>query len=446
MRDYSAGGHRSYAAGLVGALVVLLAALAPMSSAFGEELPEVLAGFKQCPRFTPGVNFCFNDRIETGLMTIGAASIAITNPVVFQGGYERNEEHEPVTERFVGAIDGETLSRTPQPIPGGLSKLIDCAELDVAPLEIPIGMCEQILAKPAWSSLTATMELAGPASEIYMSTDNMVNEEGIAFSLPIKIHLKNRLLGGSCYIGSEADPIVLSLTTGKTSPPPPNNPISGGMLDINSLTLDGFLYNEGAARVVDNSFAVPAVTGCGKEWSSTTDPIIDHKLGLPSPAGYNTVTEVMSAKMATAEKVIENETGIEDSGEGQQVQRGDGAEDGEADAKPSRVAEEASAPREAAPALRQAPAPASGYESGGVATAPEWRAGSWMPVAQRRCCVSSAEGARRVHAREARHARPPSLRACACRCRRDQSGHRTGSVPAARNALSMRNPHSIHCR
>ncbi len=277
-----------------------------------QPLSGPFAVFDQCPRFAQGVNFCSFAQIESGGSRIGNGGLLIVNPITLQGGYERNEEKTPVTERFVGALDGETLSRTPQPIPGGLSALINCEEITGKRfLERAFRrVCKAILANPALTGLNATTELAGPAEKIGYSSDNLVNEEGIALSLPVKIHLESPLLGNGCYIGSDPDPIVLNLTDATTSPPPPNTPISGKLGDLNQLEYESYPYVEiTGATLVDNSFAVPGVTGCGGIFSSLIDPILDAKLGLPAPAGYNTVLYNISAKVATAEALLKLEKG-----------------------------------------------------------------------------------------------------------------------------------------
>lgn len=86
-------------------------------------------------------------------------------------------------------------------------------------------------------------------------------------------------LGGSCGIGeneASANPIILNLTTGTTSPPGPNTPITG--TPYNSTT--------GAVTVVDNAFAVPGAGNCSL--IIDIDGQINSELGLPSAAGRNT--------------------------------------------------------------------------------------------------------------------------------------------------------------
>ncbi len=131
-------------------------------------------------------------------------------------------------------------------------------------------------------------------------------EEGTALSLPVKVHLENPLLGRECYIGSNADPIVLSLTTGTTNPPPPNKPISGSMGLISEK--DEFAFAEIAEHTqVGNSFSAPAATGCGGPLSFLIDPLINSKIGLPSPAGYNTIIHNGYAQEGTTVGIIASE-------------------------------------------------------------------------------------------------------------------------------------------
>ena len=105
--------------------------------------------------------------------------------------------------------------------------------------------------------------------------------------LPIKVKLENPLLGESCYVGSDSEPITLHLTTGTTSPPPPNKPLSGnpGKATFNEaltiITING-------TSLVDNSFSAPGAEGCGGALSGLLDTVVDLQAGLPSAAGNNT--------------------------------------------------------------------------------------------------------------------------------------------------------------
>ena len=79
------------------------------------------------------------------------------------------------------------------------------------------------------TGVTATVELAAPASAVEVSLLNFLNETGNALVLPVKIKLSNAFLGSNCYIGSNSKPVTIGFTTGETSPPPPNNPSTAAL-------------------------------------------------------------------------------------------------------------------------------------------------------------------------------------------------------------------------
>ena len=143
-------------------------------------------------------------------------------------------------------------------------------------------------------------------SSIQLSTSSLLSEEGTALALPVKVHLENPLLGSSCYVGSNAHPVELPLTTGTTSPPAPNKPISGsaGELGFNEAFSLLTIKNN---SLVNNSFAAPAAEGCGGLFSFLIDPLVDAKLGVPAAAGHNTAILNGTLKVASAEAVVASE-------------------------------------------------------------------------------------------------------------------------------------------
>jgi hypothetical protein len=298
-------------------LAVVIALMAPIAGGLAEVSPAlagerkeptgIFADFAQCPRFTTGVNLCLYSQMSSGVMAIGRAPLAVVNPVIVQGGIAFDEATD--TETFVGALDGETISRTPQPVPGGLPGLIGCEEITGRgrPQRALRSICRAVLQDPRLTALTATTELARPAGEIAIDTSNEVNGKGTALSLPLRIHLENPLLGRECYVGTGAEPVTVNLTSGTTNPPEPNKPISGEVGDV--TTQDAFNFFEITGNtLVDNTFAVPPATSCGAGFlSSILNPLIDTRLGLPSPAGYNTLIQNNTVKEATTTSVIESE-------------------------------------------------------------------------------------------------------------------------------------------
>jgi hypothetical protein len=265
--------------------------------------------FAQCPRFTTGVERCLAAEIESGSVTIGSSEVPIKNTITLQGGIETRPTDE--TEHLVAALNGETLSKTPEPVPGGLAGLIKCNEIKgLGLVEIAARASCSLVFENGVTGVNAVTELARPASEVELSVSNLVNEEGTALKLPIKVRLENPLLGSACYIGSSAEPVTLHLTTGTTSPPEPNKPISGKVGDLTSHVFEGVSYLQILENtLVDNSFSAPAANGCGGIFAFLIDPIIDAKLGLPSASGHNTAIQNGKQFSAAAQNVIKDEKG-----------------------------------------------------------------------------------------------------------------------------------------
>ncbi len=274
-------------------------------SAAAKEPTGDFAVFKQCPRFTAGVELCLFSQTIGGEVTLNKQTVPITNTITLQGGVTTNEATE--AETFVGALNGETLSKTPEKVPGGLLGLVKCNEIKgEGLLEKAARLACEWTFENAVTGVNAVTELARPASEIGISTSNLVNSEGVALSLPVKVRLENPFLGGECYIGSSAKPITLNLTTGTTSPPAPNKPISGKVGEITFK--DKFEFTEITNNtLVDNAFAAPEATGCGGLFAGLIDPLIDSKIGLPSAAGHNTAIQNNTIKEATRTGVIGSE-------------------------------------------------------------------------------------------------------------------------------------------
>jgi hypothetical protein len=264
---------------LVVAVVLLgqLACLGVASSASASEHHPTgsYAPFADCPLSNPSLDECLVASVGSGEFTIGRRSVPIDRELRLQGGLVRG----PEGSTFVGAEDGDTLSKAVLSVPGGLGGVLALGYL-------PESLRRQFdeASGGGVTGVTMTPELALPASAIELNIENLVAGEGAVLQLPLKIKLGNPFLGGDCYIGSSADPVVLSLTTGTTDPPAPNKPISGivGHLDNFEPIVD---QGDG---LVDNAFAVPQAAGCGGGFSAVVDPAVNAELALPSPAGRNT--------------------------------------------------------------------------------------------------------------------------------------------------------------
>jgi hypothetical protein len=260
---------------------VLVALLIPASSA-SATLTGPFAKFVTCPTSNAGVDGCVYAESTSGSFTIGSKTVPLKNPTVLKGGVDSNTEDIFGELTFVAPTDGQTLSKTPQPVPGGLLGI-------TAPTWWPLFLQELFneTINNGFTGVNATVELAGPASSIKLSVLNTVLGTGTALALPVKVKLDNPFLGSNCYIGSNSSPIKLNLTTGTTSPPPPNTPISGSPGELVGEE-EGTIIAAKNNSLVDNAFAAPGANGCGGLFSFLIDPFVNSILGVPSAAGHNT--------------------------------------------------------------------------------------------------------------------------------------------------------------
>jgi len=271
------------------AAFALLAALAlPASASAAVHHPTgAFADFGECPLSTPNLFACMYSETTSGFIQTGKKTVPIVHPVALQGGIQVTESGE---EKFIPAEGGNTLTKVPQPVPGGLLGI-------TAPAWWP-SILRNLFNETinnGFTGVTATMELVGQAQ---VNPRALTSATGTAVALPVRIKLGNPFLGNSCYIGSSSNPIRLNLTVGTTSPPPPNKPITG-------YPGNGALVTEGLValtdqKLVDNSFAVPGANGCGGIlFSWAVDPFVNEIVGIPSPAGTNTA--VLEGKLLLAE-------------------------------------------------------------------------------------------------------------------------------------------------
>src|SRR5262249_24041817 len=136
---------------------------------------------------------------------------------------------------------------------------------------------------------TATVESAGNPSDFDLIAGITLGMP--ILTLPIKIHLESVPgsavdLGPSCFLGSDASPILLhpentdisnlTATFGTfdpDGPPNPNGPLT--TLVVSNLTQG------------DNTVSVPGATGCGPNGDGTLNGAVNAIVGLPAPSGSN---------------------------------------------------------------------------------------------------------------------------------------------------------------
>jgi hypothetical protein len=283
------------------ALMAPLACVGVVSAASAAPPTGEFAVFAECP--VTLATGCIAAKTESGEFIVGNKTVPITNPITLQGGFNENAANELV---LVAAKGGNTLTKAPQNVPGGLSGLVNCTAIKGSGLleTLERNTCKGIFENGV-TGVTATTELAGPASAVHINLGNLLGAEGTALTLPVKVHLENPLLGSACYVGSNAAPIVLTLTTGKTSPPPPNKSITGnpGTLAFNP---EGTIITVSKNSLVNNSFAAPTTNGCGGIFEFLIGPIINSALGVPAAAGHNTAILNGTLHQTSAEAVAEH--------------------------------------------------------------------------------------------------------------------------------------------
>jgi len=228
-----------------GALLCAAALIAaPAAPAANTQLKEEFAEFLDCPEATAGV--CTVAHTTSGEFKMGLKQVPIEKTITLQGGLPFAGL---VDENLIPARDGNTLISPPQKVPGGL---------------LGVGLLEGITGE-----VTATATLAGPASDIVVNQFFVAKGgEGVAVVLPLQIKLDNPVLGDSCMIGSESEPVVLHLRT--TKPGVLTTPGKKKITKLSEVTLE------------DNTFAVPAAKNCG-----LSTVLVNLLAGLPSGAGHN---------------------------------------------------------------------------------------------------------------------------------------------------------------
>jgi hypothetical protein len=228
---------------------------------------EEFKPFRDCPVTTAKV--CTVSLTIGGEFKMGSKTVPINKTLELQGGLGSESF---ATQPLIGAADGNTLVKTGLEIPGGLTGV---------PLVAP-------LTEPITGPVTAVSELAGPPSAVLINRfaiapGNFASRQETAVTLPLKVHLENPSLGPECYVGSNAEPIILHLTAGTTKPPSGTEPISGKIGEPSGAAKGKITILP--ATLVDNTFAVPGAKGCVTPLSVVMDEVVNLESGLPAAAG-----------------------------------------------------------------------------------------------------------------------------------------------------------------
>jgi hypothetical protein len=267
------------AAGFVAALVALLAFAAGAAQA-----ATPAPGFEefrgcQTPAENPQSQECIHSVIKSGHFQMGNKDVPISKPITLTGNLDEEGEN-------FGANGEGGMQKVKQKVPGGV-----------------VGL----------TGLTWLLELLGSeALTLYAVTEPVgqpqfhISSFPMTISMPIRVHLINSVLGNNCYVGTPSNPINLHLTTGTTSPPPPNTPITGKDPEI---SFDGprevILANNGT--FVDNSFSAPGASGCVLTLFGfipiSINGLVNTQSGLPAAAGTNETIQNIDTEFAPTRRV-----------------------------------------------------------------------------------------------------------------------------------------------
>lgn len=272
-----------------------MASLALAASASAGPPTGDYAQFNHCPQADPTVTSCLYSEVTSGSFQLGTSNVPINKKIVLQGGIGSDPDYNIF---FVNAVGADTLSKTGLDVPGGLLGIMQGSGFTgalLAAFEAAIHSA---------NGVTATAELVGP---VQINLINFIIASGTALTLPVRIHLENPFLGSSCYIGSSTTPVNLTMTTGTTAPPGPNTPITGNP-GTTVFSPDGNLTTVTGFKLVNNSFSVPAASGCGYwPFVSLITAAVNLKEALPSPAGKNSAVFNGMQKLGAKSAVIASE-------------------------------------------------------------------------------------------------------------------------------------------
>jgi hypothetical protein len=249
---------------------VAVALVAPMAQA--ETPAKGYEQFAGCPSKKEDslISTCLRSVVKGGHFNMGNKEVPITNPIVLSGGAD------PFLKNFAATSKGG-MPPVKEKVPGGV-----------------VGL----------TGLTFLLELLGSEALTLYAATELVGVPTIPnlnnITLPIKVHLINGVLGNNCYVGSVSSPITLHLTTGTTSPPKPNEPISGHVQK--EIFEDGLeILHVNGAEYVDNSFSAPGASGCVLTLFGfipiSINGLVNSSAGLPAAAGTNETRQEIDTEL-----------------------------------------------------------------------------------------------------------------------------------------------------
>ncbi|MER5634351.1 hypothetical protein CP967_02655 [Streptomyces nitrosporeus] len=237
------------------------------------------APFDRCPVDAPAmlaadgvetVATCIASSSAGGSIKLGNTEVVTGSTDLQLGVLQRSDGTTSLVAPAEGALVADSAT-----VPGGLLGLM-------CPSNIPVvsAVCASIT-NADLNRITATIEPAGAPRDFNMGA--AFTTDVPILTLPVRVHLKNPLLGDKCYLGTTADPILLK----------PKN-VTAPSLSLQQFAGDGTpddsgemgRYTFAGADQADTAFAVPGASGCG---AGLLNWAVNLKTGLPSASGNNNV-------------------------------------------------------------------------------------------------------------------------------------------------------------
>lgn len=209
---------------------------------------EEILNFNEDGTAIPGPQSCMTFVVREGTMQLGDIEVEMEpNSMMIAGGQSLVEwDWKP---------EQGSIYSSPVTVPGGA---------------LGTGSAEDF----GPTAITAHVEEAGTPT---VDTSDLTNT---TVNLPIRLKLSNPLLGDNCYIGTEDDPIDITLLADDETMFN-EHPWTGD--DGNSYL--GVSYPNIEAS--DTDFAVPGATGCGP--LGLFNGLVNLRAGLPSEGGNNSI-------------------------------------------------------------------------------------------------------------------------------------------------------------
>lgn len=289
-----------------------LSAMAASSAMAVKNPDHSLTIFKNCPVNGFGVGtlglrpdalctFGDTEPQEGGQFTVGPITVPLTKQIILQYGIafgiaqeEKEREEQGIFEQeliYVPPQNGvEAITPTPEPVPGTPIANITTAEQEE--LKWPEGLKASYAAAQKKGQVNKVFETIEQAGFIFTSVQQILTGEHPGVIAPVKIKGENAWLsklGDVCYIGSEQEPIVQHLTSGKSTSPLTGVTIEGTRGEIEVIRKGNEII-EGHSNLVDNTYPVPGAV-CTGPYSAAISATLNKVFGLPAVAGAS-ITEL----------------------------------------------------------------------------------------------------------------------------------------------------------